>query len=153
MSRFNFLGHPTKDQIDDLMEYLDVKYKLIGQQKEALQHELNNLQAVLGKLLKAEAKLASQTNKKPAHFALVSYIKAPVINEDKTYFDTHRYASIETGAVVDSLLRPWVDHVKKDQEDLDYKIRKVKYLIEQRSQQIQILTQLESELRDKDANE
>lgn len=150
MSRFNYLGHPTKDQIEDLMEYLDIKYDLIGKQKAALQHEIDNLQVLLGKLLKAEAKLSSESKKKPAHFSLVSYVKAPIINEDKTYFDSHRYASIETGAVIDSLIKPWTDHIKRDQEDLDYKIRKVKYLIEQRSQQIQILTQLESEIQDKE---
>lgn len=149
MSRFNYLGHPTKDQVTDLMEYLDLKYNQIGKQKEALSHEIDRLQDTLNKLLVAEAKNSSETRKKPAHFALVTYVKNVIVNEDKTYFDSHRYSSTETGAVVDTLMRPWVDHIKKDQESLDYKIRKLKYLIEQKSQQIQILTQLESEISDK----
>lgn len=149
MSRFNYLGHPTKDQVDDLMQYLDVKYNQIGQQKIALQHEIDRLQDTLNKLLVSEAKSAAGTRKKPANFTLVSFIKNSIVDEDKTYFDTHKYASVETGAVVDALIKPWVDHVKKDQENIDYKIRKVKYLIEQKSQQIQLLNQLEQEISDK----
>lgn len=148
MSRFNYLGHPTIDEINDLNQYLDVKYGLIVEQKKALQHEIDNLKITLSKYLAAEASAARETRKKPVHFTLTSYIKNPIPSEDRSYFDVHRYASVETGAVVDNLLRPWVDHVKKDQETLDYKIRKLKYVIEQKSQQIQILEQLESELRD-----
>jgi hypothetical protein len=148
MSRFNYLGHPTLDEIKDLNKYLDLKYDLIVEQKKALQHEIDNLKVTLAKYVSAESVAATNTKKLPAHFALTSYIKNPIPSEDKSYFDGHRYASVETGAVVENLLRPWVDHVKKDQEILDYKIRKLKYVIEQKSLQIQILEQLESELKD-----
>jgi chaperonin cofactor prefoldin len=148
MSRFNYLGHPTVDEINDLNGYLDIKYDLIERQKEALQHEIDNLKVTLSKYVSAESVLAKDTRKKQKHYTLTSYIKNPVTAEDKTYFDVHRYSSVETGAIVDTLMKPWVDHVKKDQEAIDYKIRKIKYLIEQKSLQIQVLEQVQSDLRD-----
>jgi chaperonin cofactor prefoldin len=148
MSRFNFLGHPTVDEINDLNGYLDVKYDLIDEQKAALQHEIDNLKITLGKYLTAESVAAKETRKKPKHFTLTSYVKNPIPSEDRTYFDIHRYASVETGALVDTITRPWIDHIKKDQENIDYKIRKLKYLIEQKSIQIQLLDQLQAELKD-----
>lgn len=148
MSRFNFLGHPTVDEITDLNGYLDIKYDLIEEQKSALQHEIDNLKITLGKYLNAEAIAAKETRKKPKHFALASYIKNPIPSEDRTYFDTHRYASVETGALVETITKPWIDHIKKDQENIEYKIRKIKYVIEQKSLQIQLLEQLQTELKD-----
>lgn len=63
MSRFNYLGHPTVDEINDLNQYLDVKYDLIPQQKKALQHEIDNLKVTLAKYLAAEAIAARETRK------------------------------------------------------------------------------------------
>jgi chaperonin cofactor prefoldin len=148
MSRFNFLGHPTIDEINDLNGYLDTKYNLIEEQKTALQHEIDNLKVTLGKYLNAEVLGSKETRKKPKHFALASYIKNPIPSEDRTYFDDHKYASVETGALIEDMTKPWLDHIKKDQENLDYKIRKIKYIIEQKSLQIQTLEKMQADLKD-----
>lgn len=145
---FNFLGNPTLDEIDDLRNYLSRKYGNINAQVEALQHEIDNLSELLADLSNAEARLASIYGKLSSDYALTDYVRAPVVDEDHTYFNEHRYSNAETAALIDQLVAPWIDHVKRELETLDYKIRKTQYIIERKQQQIQVLQNIDDDTSD-----
>lgn len=146
MANFPFLGHPSQPQIGQLTEYLNTRYNLIQMQIEAVQSELDNLLKVSVELKRAEATIASedQYNK---NASLENYIRAPTINEDFSYFESFKYDSTETANTVDSLLKPWQSHMR-GRERLLYKIKKITYLMEQKGLQIQILQDLQADLRD-----
>lgn len=148
MSDFKFLGHPTQQQVQDLKRYLNNKYGQIDLQIKAIQKEIDNLTATMTHLMMSESTLGSQTAKLPDTYSLVNYIKTPQDYEDHSYFESHKYESSKTGNVVDLLTRPWVDHIKRESDGVTYKIKKIKYIIEQKNIQLQLLTQTKSDTRD-----
>jgi len=145
---FNFLGHPTADEISDLKTYLNIKYETIDLQIDATQTEIDNLNNLLKKLVNAEGALASQYGKNQSDFSLANIQRAPIINEDLSYFETHKFDSTQTAGVIDVLMSPWLDPIKRERETLDYKIRKIKYLVEQKTLYLQQLNLIKEDLRD-----
>lgn len=147
---FNYLGSPTVEDIQQLKEYLDGKYDSIDLQIAATQREVDRLRKVLVKLRKSEGSLGAAFTKDGNQYSLTDYIKSPVIDEDHSYFNQQKFDSSQTGNLVDQLTKPWLDHIKRETETLDYKIRKTTYLIEMRNRQIQLLQTIKDQLTDED---
>jgi len=144
---FKFLGHPSVNQIDQLENYLNLRYRNIDLQIDSLQTEIDNLKSFLSRLQRAEGILGSIYGKADVEYALSKYIRSPVLNEDLSYFESHKLDSTKTASIIDSLLKPWQSHLRKD-EKLEYKIKKTSYLIEQKSFQLRALKELKNDLRD-----
>jgi len=145
---FNFLGSPTTEEIDQLKEYLDGKYSLIDRQIRATDREIDRLRKLLVKLRASEGTIAAVTGKTVDQFALNDVVKAPIVDEDHTYFEQHKFDSSQTANLVDLLTKPWLDHIKRETETLEYKIKKTTYLIEMKTKQKQILIQLQAQITD-----
>lgn len=148
MSDFKFLGHPTQQEVQDLQAYLNAKYALFDRQIQALQRDIDTLTATMTKLMISESNLGSDTGKLPDSFSLVDYTKTPQDYEDHSYFEGHKFESTQTGNTVDLLIRPWVDHVKRESDGVSFKIKKIKYIIEQKNLQILLLTNTKDDTRD-----
>jgi len=145
---FNFLGNPTVEEIQQLKTFLNGKYDLIENQIVAVQREVDKLSKVLVKLRKSEGALAAVTGKDSNQYSMTDYIKSPVIDEDRSYFEQHKFDSSQTANLIDLLTKPWLDHIKRETDTLEYKIKKTAYLIEAKNRQLQILQQLLSQVTD-----
>ena len=146
MSNFPFLGHPSLQQIEQLKEYLNTRYGSIQKHMEAVQSEYDNLTKVLAELKNAEAIISSE-DKYNKNSSLENLIKAPTVNDDFSQFESFKYDNTETASLVDNLLRPWQSHMRA-RERITYKIKKIVYLMEQKGLELQILTDLQADLRD-----
>ena len=144
----NYLGNPTAQEVDKIRDYVNQKYKTIDTKMLAIQHEIDNLNHTVAHLRIAESRLASIYGKTNLDFSLLKFNRAPILNEDLSYFEQHRLSNPDTASVVDGLLKPWYDEIKREMEHLDYKIRKTMYLIERKQTELTNLQNLQDDLRD-----
>lgn len=136
----NYLGNPSADEIADLQTYLGQKLAQLTRLTVAKQNEIDSLRATITNFQEAEAALASQINLTVNDFALSNYIKAPVISvEDQSFLENQLYQGTATANVVDTATLPFRDVIKRELETIDYKIRKLRYLVEFKQKELSIL--------------
>lgn len=147
---FRFLGHPSLEEIDQLEEYLNSRYENLSKQIEAIQYEIDTLRTYVSKLLQAEGILHSEENYNK-NVAMERYVKSPIQGEDLSSFENFKFDNSKTASIVDKLLKPWQPNLRV-RDKIGYKIRKSFALIEAKNNQIQILGDLQADMRDNDGS-
>lgn len=136
----NFLGNPSADEIQDLQTYLTEKFLNLGRLVVAKQNEIDSLRVTLTGYLASESTLLNRVNSVANNFAYSDYIKTPVDNvEDLDHIESQLYDGVPTANLVDQVTLPYRDVIKAELETIDYKIRKIRYILESKQKELSVL--------------
>jgi hypothetical protein len=118
---FNFLGTLSKDQLNDLRNFLLGELQTIEDEINYLRVQKNNLERTRASFLQADAAFGGQVIQKLSTIET----QLPLIRQVPDQDDR------KSGVLISKIKKPFISHIKFKREHLEYKILKLTDAIEQ----------------------